>query len=178
MSSCIRTHEHRSMGGTTEHVHPSFPKEVGSFHDMRKTLKCMQNKRIVMLGDASIAEVFHDVAMLLSGISNEPQEDIVNAYIRTATKREKGGGRETWRYDLPNGVFVEFHGLHRRNMTLYGPNNIVIRYRFTGHSDLGKNLMGIDTFFDRDFKEEFSCLIGVNKDTFDCPRPDILLLNR
>ena len=117
------------MGGTTEHVHPSFPKEVGSFHDMRKTLKCMQNKRIVMLGDASIAEVFHDVAMLLSGISNEPQEDIVNAYIRTATKREKGGGRETWRYDLPNGVFVEFHGLHRRNMTLYGPNNIVIRFQ-------------------------------------------------
>ena len=138
----------------------------------------MQNKRIVLLGDASIAEVFHDFAMLLSGVSNEPREDIITSYIATATNREKGGGRETWRYDLPNDVFVEFHGLHRRNMTLYAPNNVVVRYRFTGHYDLGKNLMGIDTFFDKNFKEEFSCLLGVNKDTYDCPRPDIILINR
>ena len=160
------------------HVHPSFPKEVSALHDMNKALKCMRNKRIVMLGDSSVAEVFHDLALLFSGISSEPLKDTMLAYVMKATKREKGGGRETWRYDLPNDVFVEFHGLHRRNMTLYAPNNVVVRYRFTGHYDPAKNLMGIDTFFDKNFEEELSCLLGVNKDTYDCPRPDILLINR
>ena len=51
--------------------------------------------------------------------------------------------------------------------------HIVVRYRFTGHQDLGKNYGGIDSFFDAGFRAELTCLLGVNKDIDECPRPDV-----
>ena len=73
---------------------------------------------------------------------------------------------------------VEFYGNHR-NMTVSAPTlGLTITHRFTGHVDLKENMMGLDTFFHRDFQREFGCLTDPQPGQ-GClkRRPDFLVVN-
>ena len=73
---------------------------------------------------------------------------------------------------------VEFYGNHR-NMTVSAPTlGLTITHRFTGHVDLEENMMGLDTFFHRDFQQEFGCLTDPQPGQ-GClkRRPDFLVVN-
>ena len=68
------------------------------------------------------------------------------------------------------------HG--RRNTTLVDSfANVCIRQRFTGHSHLPCNNMGIETFFQRELQEELDCLLGFTDDYITCPKPDAIVFN-
>lgn len=73
---------------------------------------------------------------------------------------------------------VEFFGSHR-NMTILAPTlGINIVHRFTGHVELKGNLMGLDTFFHRDFKREFDCMVDPQPGLGCLHRtPDMLVVN-
>ncbi len=73
---------------------------------------------------------------------------------------------------------IEFFGNHR-NMTVSAPTlGLTITHRFTGHVDLKENMMGLDTFFHRDFQREFRCLTDPQPGQ-GCQkrRPDMLVVN-
>ena len=73
---------------------------------------------------------------------------------------------------------VEFFGSHR-NMTVSAALlGITITHRFTGHVNLTGNMMGLDTFFHRDFQHEFGCLTDPQPGQ-GCQkrRPDFLVVN-
>ena len=75
-------------------------------------------------------------------------------------------------------VQIEFFGNHR-NMTVSAPTlGLTITHRFTGHVDLKENMMGLDTFFHRDFQREFRCLTDPQPGQ-GCQkrRPDMLVVN-
>lgn len=40
--------------------------------DTAAARECSQNKRLLLLGDSTMTETAHDLAILLSGIANEP----------------------------------------------------------------------------------------------------------
>ena len=75
-------------------------------------------------------------------------------------------------------VQVDFYGNHR-NMTVTAPSlGILIRHRFTGHSDLTKDMMGLDTFFHPSFQDEYDCLVKQPGAPGCAPRrPDVLVIN-
>lgn len=70
---------------------------------------------------------------------------------------------------------MEFFGSHR-NATLTIPSlDILVRYRYTGHVNIGQTGMGLETFFHAGFQDELSCLLGAG---VGCARrPDVLLVN-
>ena len=73
---------------------------------------------------------------------------------------------------------IEFFGNHR-NMTVSAPTlGLTITHRFTGHVDLKENMMGLDTFFHRDFQRELRCLTDPQPGQ-GCQkrRPDMLVVN-
>jgi hypothetical protein len=62
--------------------------------------------RIVMLGDSTMGETFHDFAILLSGIGKNKTE--LDRYIEYAAIKSDHE-HSLWTYELPNGVDVNFH---------------------------------------------------------------------
>ena len=128
-----------------EHVLPSFMQETKTtIHDTKKTCECLRKKHLLLLGDATMAEVFHDLAILMSGLSlnnhlrrvisytidqasisnimysrtcmkilikycilaffhilaglaKSYKDGLLDAYIKRASKKEKGDERGTWR---------------------------------------------------------------------------------
>ena len=73
---------------------------------------------------------------------------------------------------------VEFFGNHR-NMTVSASTlGLTITHRFTGHVDLNENMMGLDTFFHKDFQRELGCLTDPQPGQ-GCQnrRPDMLVVN-
>ena len=80
--------------------------------------------------------------------------------------------------DTPGAMQVQFYGNHR-NMTVTAPMlGINIKHRFTGHVDLNGNNMGLDTFFHKDFQQEFNCMVDPQPG-MGCPngRPDMIVVN-
>ena len=85
------------------HVLSRFSRDFKLF-DSRKVGKCLNGMRIVLLGDDSMAETFHDLAILLSGVGKSKYE--LDQYVRTATVKSSKE-QELWTYDLPNKVNIE-----------------------------------------------------------------------
>lgn len=81
--------------------------------------------------------------------------------------------------DVTSGTMqVQFYGNHR-NMTVTAPMlGINITHRFTGHVDLNDSNMGLDTFFHKDFQQEFNCMVDPQPG-MGCPnrRPDMIVVN-
>ena len=97
----------------------------------------------------------HSQAPLVQHISTDANADIENFFMQ-----------------------VEFFGNHR-NMTVSASTmGLRITHRFTGHVDLKENMMGLDTFFHRDFQRELGCLTDPQPGQ-GCPskRPDMLVVN-
>ena len=154
------------------HVSPSFSRDY-SFFDTQMLTDCLRNKRVLLLGDSTTGETFHDLAILLSNIGSRPVE--LDAYILNATIKSSKE-HEMWTYHLPNGVDINFFCC-RRNLTLEIPRaNISIIYRFIGHHDLVKNDFGVKTLTSPEMREELHCMLGT-KGSGACPTPDLILLN-
>ena len=135
------------------HTLPSFATE-NRFFDMEKTRNCLKNKRIVLLGDSTMGELFHDLAILLSGIAYSPYHPIntdeLDKYIIEATRNKGNLEHQIWSYELKNDVAVKFFCC-RRNLTITAPSNSNIHYRYIGHYDLPQNYLGIRTLTDYRF---------------------------
>lgn len=58
-----------------DHMNPAFvnPNDNNLF-DTKKTQACLNNKRILVLGDSVLEELVLDIATLLSGVATVPQE--------------------------------------------------------------------------------------------------------
>ena len=140
-------------------------------YDSKKTAKCLQRKRIVLLGDSTMGETFHDLAILLSGIGKNKKE--LDTYIhQAAIKSEKE--HEMWRYALPNDVTLTFWCC-RRNLTLDMPKKkLQIAYRFIGNPILTRNDYGVKTLLDESIHDELHCILGLLP---GCPIPDVVIIN-
>ena len=124
-----------------EHVYARFiHPELDNIFDMKRTLSCLQNKRILVLGDSVLEEFIIDLGTLLSGIGNNQQE--LDNFIHVAgTKSPKNPV-----YNLPNQVVVYYHA-NRRNMTMISDiSDTYIRHRFMGHYDIKGNYYGVRSF--------------------------------
>ncbi|CAL5229711.1 g13084 [Coccomyxa viridis] len=148
-------------------------------YDADRIRGCFEGKHVVLLGDSTMSETVHDLVLLVSGLANWP--DQVNTYVYNATRQGRAYS-EIWipykGLKPPHGLKIEFFGNHR-NMTVSAPTlGLTITHRFTGHVDLKENMMGLDTFFHRDFQREFRCLTDPQPGQ-GCQkrRPDMLVVN-
>ena len=161
-----------------EHVSPDFAKDNhGGLYDMEKTRKCLKRKRVLLLGDSTMSETFHDLSILLSGAANsldtKRDSHYLDNYIKTVTTHQEGLEDETWRYDVRNDVYIMFYCC-RRNMTVFAPDNTEIHFRFTGHYNLKENYGGVGTLLSSHFRDELDCMLGFSH---NCAVPDIVIIN-
>ena len=160
-----------------EHVSPAFAKDNG-WWDTKRARDCLQKKRVLLLGDSTMGEMFHDLAILLSSAAASQDTTtnsyIMDDYVRKATTPQGRNEDREWRYDLKNDVYVEFYCC-RRNMTIFAPDiGTEIHFRYMGHPQLKENYGGIDTFMEKEIRPEVLCMVGIDS---ACVRPDIILLN-
>ena len=58
-----------------DHMNPAFVNpNSNNLFDTKKTQRCLNNKRILVLGDSVLEELVLDIATLLSGVASVPQE--------------------------------------------------------------------------------------------------------
>ena len=137
------------------------------------TRKCFRNRRILFLGDSTMAETLDDLALLLSGIGTNRTkmeeylfQSSLSSHVHPTYKR----------IDLPRNITVEYYG-GRRNLTVTSRElNMDLRFRFTGHHRLFHNFEGILSFFHKDFAAELECLLG-RRSGSDCTKPTIIVIN-
>ena len=71
-----------------EHVSTQFPNDY-EFYDMAKTRNCLRKRRILLLGDSTMSEFFHDVAILISGsahtVNSRVNSHFLDDYVREST---------------------------------------------------------------------------------------------
>ena len=160
-----------------EHVSPSFARDNG-WWDMKRTRDCLARKRILLLGDSTMGEMFHDLAILLSGAAAS-QDTTVNSiimdeYVKKATTPQGRNEDREWTYELKNDVYIKFYCC-RRNMTIFASDiDTEIHFRYMGHPQLKENYGGIDTFMEKEIRPEILCMVGIDS---TCERPDFILLN-
>jgi hypothetical protein len=146
--------------------------------DTIKARNCLTSKYIAILGDSTLSEVTHDLAILLSGMAKTPQE--LDKYLYRATRLSPTDSAPTF-LDLPLNVSAKFYTNHRNFTIACEPLNIYVRHRFTGHWALNLNMLGISTFNSTEFADELGCILGRNNRSFGsdtCRRnPDVIVLN-
>ena len=140
-------------------------------YDSRKLRYCLKGKRVVLLGDSTMGETFHDFSIVLSGIG-KVRSDLDEYIYQAAIKSEKE--REFWTYPLPNDVNLNYYCC-RRNLTLeMTSSDIEIAYRFIGNPVLTRNDYGVKTLLDEGIQEELYCILGLLP---GCPVPDVVIIN-
>ena len=131
-SACILLNPHLSAWTTTSsaastsssgaptlpRASPSFARDNG-WWDMKRTRDCLARKRILLLGDSTMGEMFHDLAILLSGAAAS-QDTTVNSiimdeYVKKATTPQGRNEDREWTYELKNDVYIKFYCCRRRN---------------------------------------------------------------
>ena len=124
-----------------------------------------------------MTEFADDLALLLSGIGNQPKEVDDYAYNSTHVKSKNTSPTTI---NLPLNVSVEYHNFHR-NMTISVPSlDTFVRYRYCGDVDLHQNRGGLNMFSDPRFKHELEWHLshrqrftGLTEQT----APDVIILN-
>ena len=67
-----------------DHMNPAFVNpNSNNLFDTKKTQSCLNNKRILVLGDSVLEELVLDIATLLSGVASVPQE--LDSFIHVST---------------------------------------------------------------------------------------------
>ena len=103
-----------------------FTENLDNIFDQRRTMNCLKNKRILVLGDSVLEEFHIDISILLSGIGSN--EKLVNNFIYFAGSKTPRG---TF-YRLPNKVLLYNHP-NRRNITIISEESqTYLRHRFMG----------------------------------------------
>lgn len=145
------------------------------FYDTAKASSCLEGKPLVILGDSTVEETVLDLALLLSGVSgysgaNEGQtmlDDMVYNWTHM------GWADEQAQYMTPpmtgenvSRLLIHFDDFMRktrveRPIEVHG--NLSISYRFTGHHQIWKNDLGIQTWNHPAFKEELECYLGLSE---------------
>jgi hypothetical protein len=152
-------------------VIPAFATE-NHFFDMVKTRRCLKQRQVLLLGDSTMGELFHDLAIILSGVGRNTTE--LNNYVNEATENKHDAEHYLWNYTLPEDTLVKFYCC-RRNLTVDIPDEgIKLHFRFTGHYNLVGNYGGVYTFLDENFRDELICLLGLVK---GCKEPDLIVIN-
>jgi hypothetical protein len=144
-----------------------FEYENFKFVDATILQHCLAGKNVILLGDSTMTEVTHDLAILLSGIGSD----------RIATKQfihSSNNVRSSYlNIALPMNVSVDYFTNHR-NMSIKMPDiSLFIRHRFTGHHSLQDNFEGILSFNNLEFGDELRCILGLD----DCPKPSFIVFN-
>lgn len=104
--------------------------------DTAAARECLQNKRLLLLGDSTMTETAHDLAILLSGIATD--STALHQHVLAATRvpgqasmrmpRLSGRGG----IDTASPVEVEFYATHRHFDISLPSLNISIVHRFNG----------------------------------------------
>ena len=119
-----------------------FTENLDNIFDQRRTMNCLKNKRILVLGDSVLEEFHMDISILLSGIGSN--EKLVNNFIYFAGSKTPRG---TF-YRLPNKVLLYNHP-NRRNITIISEESqTYLRHRFMGHYDIKSNYYGVRSFIE------------------------------
>lgn len=131
------------------------------------TTACLRGKRVLLLGDSTMAETVHDLTLLLAG---GPTQVDSQTFYRTSVT-QLGVSNVTW----ANGrIQEEFYSQHR-NMTVSVPEaGIVIRHLYNGNMPIVKHCMGLRTFFNASYKQELDVLTGMDGSS---PKPDFVIVN-
>ena len=156
-----------------EHMNPSFVNpQRNNLFDTKRTQMCLNNKRILVLGDSVLEEFVLDLATLLSGVASNTAE--LDSFIHDSGAKSP----HHLLHKLPNGVTV-YHHNSRRNMTVISDEaDTYVRHRFTGHYNIKENYYGMRTLvFPQFVGDELECLLGLVGSDIECPVPDIIVLN-
>jgi hypothetical protein len=111
-----------------------------NFYDSKKTRHCLDNKRMLVLGDSVLEEFDLDISTLLSGLAGQDVVQFDDFIEQASSKTPK---HLVWR--LPNDVTI-YHHTSRRNLTIISDASATyIRHRFVGHYDIKLNYYGVRT---------------------------------
>ena len=143
--------------------------------DTKYARECLNGKSITLIGDSTLTETTHDMALLLSGLSSKND---INRYLNKFCSRNQmeiapgnfsGNDGYSFAYE-----YDDFTGHRNLTFRFHNENNqwsCVLRHRFNGGGKgLHLNSVGISGMVTEDMKEENDCLFGIT-----CKPPDILV---
>ena len=176
LQSTLDCRAHAGRGCCTTHAQESTPSlyglgrranlcELPSVLGVAHARSCLRDRTVLLLGDSTMTETAHDIAVLLAQLGHDEAEQ----YLRNATRSSQPSA-----LDLGDAGTASFYPNHR-NMTIHiAASNTTLIHRFTGHHNISLNTGGTATFSAPEFQEELSCLLG---EAVGCRTPDIILVN-
>ncbi len=138
--------------------------EVHQYLNYKRARGCLQNKKLLLLGDSTMTELADDLILLLANTNRESLESYI--YDRCTpgvyTLKSRDSTRTVVERTLPLKA-------HRHLSAHCDASNTSIRLHYTGHYNIFENRYGIRTFFHPQFTRIFEEYLAW--------KPDIIIVN-